>query len=63
MKYQRFTPSGVKNIGIRKSEFVTIDTISLIQCFKADIFTPILIHFDDKNRNKFENKKKIIFLT
>ena len=23
MKYQRFTPSGGKNIGIRKSEFVT----------------------------------------
>ena len=23
LKYQRFTPSGGKNIGIRKSEFVT----------------------------------------
>ena len=28
LKYQRFTPSGGKNIGIRKSEFVTKTNVS-----------------------------------
>ena len=29
-KYERFTPSGCKNIGIRKSEFVPIKDIIII---------------------------------
>ena len=29
LKYQRFTSSGCKNLGIRKFEFVTLDLISL----------------------------------